>query len=146
MDSRKNTAKAYLNQVYRLEQRINSKLEQVMRLRSMSTRITVSYGSEPVSRTRNVSSMEETVLKIIMVEREIDRTIDAMLAQRKEIEQTIQLITDPDSRTLLELRYLAFKDWDAIAVNFRCSNSYVHRMHRRALMLIDAVLATKEAG
>ena len=146
MDSRMYAAKAYLNQVYRLEQRINSKLEQVMRLRSMSKRMTVSYGAEPVSRTRNVSSMEDAILKIMMVEREIDQTIDAMLAQRKEIEQTIQLITDPDSRTLLELRYLAFKDWDEIAVNFRCSISYAHRLHRRALLLIDAVLAAKEAG
>ena len=146
MNPRQNAAKAYLNQVYRLEQRINSKLEQVARLRSMAKHMTVSYGAEPVSRTRNVSSMEDAILKIMMVEREIDQTIDAMLAQRKEIETTIQLVTDPDSRTLLELRYLAFKEWEEIAVIFRCSSSYAHRMHRRALLLIDAILASKEAG
>ena len=53
------TAKEYLGQAYRLDQRINSKLQQIESLRSLTQRVTVAYGGEVVSHTRNVTSMPE---------------------------------------------------------------------------------------
>lgn len=50
-----------------LDQRINAKLEQIMQLRSLSQRYTVAFGGEHVSHTRNVSSMEDVVIKIVML-------------------------------------------------------------------------------
>ena len=50
MDKRM-TAKEYLEQAYRLDQRINAKLEQIMQLRSLSQRYTVAFGGEHVSHT-----------------------------------------------------------------------------------------------
>ena len=48
------TAKEYLSQAYRIDQRINAKLEQAERLRELSRRRTVAYGGERVSHSRNV--------------------------------------------------------------------------------------------
>ena len=50
MDKRM-TAKEYLEQAHRLDQRINAKLEQIMQLRSLSQRYTVAFGGEHVSHT-----------------------------------------------------------------------------------------------
>ena len=66
MDKRM-TAKEYLEQAHRLDQRIDTKLEQIMQLRSLSQRYTVAFGGEHVSHTRNVSSMEDVVIKIVML-------------------------------------------------------------------------------
>ena len=62
-------AKEFLSQAYRIDQRINAKLEQVAHLRALARRVTVSYGQEAVDRTRNVGSMEDTIHKIILAER-----------------------------------------------------------------------------
>ena len=47
------TAKEYLGQAYRLDQRINSKLQQVESLRSLTRKVTASYDGETVFHTRN---------------------------------------------------------------------------------------------
>ena len=49
------TAKEFLGQAYRLDQRINSKLQQIDSLRGLTQKVTQSYDNEVVSRTRNVS-------------------------------------------------------------------------------------------
>ena len=73
------TAKEYLSQAYRIDQRINAKLEQAERLRELSRRRTVAYGGERVSHSRNVHRMEDTVVRLIEAERALDREIDAFL-------------------------------------------------------------------
>ena len=102
-------AKEFLSQAYRIDQRINAKLEQVAHLRALARRVTVSYGQEAVDRTRNVGSMEDTIHKIIMAEKDVDAKIDLLLAKKAEIEGVIRLVADPNARLLLELRYLSFR-------------------------------------
>jgi len=43
------TAKNYLSQAYRIDQRINSKLEQVQSLRELATKATATLNDSPVS-------------------------------------------------------------------------------------------------
>ena len=62
------TAKEYLGQAYRLDQRINSKLQQVESLRSLTQKVTASYSGEPVLRTRNVTSLQDTILRLMEAE------------------------------------------------------------------------------
>ena len=78
------TAKEYLSQAYRIDQRINAKLEQAERLRELSRRRTVAYGGERVSHSRNVHHMEDTVVRLIEAERALDREIDAFLESSRK--------------------------------------------------------------
>ena len=123
------TAKEYLSQAYRIDQRINAKLEQVDRLRALSRKSTVSYGGERVSHTRNVASMEDT----------IDRFVDI----KREIQQTIDLVADADCRLLLEFRYLAMKRWIDVAGEMGICRAYANRLHEKALAMVDTVLRTR---
>ena len=66
------TAKEYLTQAYRIDQRINSKLEQVSSLRDLSTKATSTFSDVPPSGTRNVHRMEDVICKIVMLENEIN--------------------------------------------------------------------------
>lgn len=69
-------AKDYLSQVFRLDQRINSKLEQVSSLRDLATKATASIHAKRVSGTKQLSPMENAIVKLIDLKREVDCDID----------------------------------------------------------------------
>ena len=64
MEDRKMTATAFLSHAYKYHQCIDSKLEQIAVLRSLTQKITASYDSETVSRTRNVSAMQDSIFML----------------------------------------------------------------------------------
>ena len=79
------TAKEYLGQAYRLDQRINSKLQQIESLRSLTQRVTASYDGEVVSHTRNVSSLQDSIIHLMEAEDELNQEIDKLVALKKQI-------------------------------------------------------------
>ena len=127
------TAKEYLGQAYRLDQRINSKLDQVMSLRTLATKATSTLSDTPPSGTRNVHRMEDIIVKIIEMENEINRDIDNLVDLKREMVSVIKAVTDPEYQTILELRYLCFKSWEQIAVDMNYSIQHIYRLRDRAL-------------
>ena len=98
------TAKEYLSQAYRIDQRINAKLMRISELRALAQKCTVAYGGERVAHTRNVASLEDSVMKIMEAEKELDAQIDLLVDTKKEIESVIERVPDADCRLLLEMR------------------------------------------
>ena len=143
MNDKPLTAKEYLSQAYRLDQRINSKLEQVEKLRALTRRTTVSYDGERVSRTRNVSSMEDAIIRLMEAEHTLNREIDRFVDTKREIQQTIDLVADADCRVLLEFRYLCMKPWSDVAGAMEVSKPHAFTLHRRALDMVESVLRTR---
>lgn len=127
------TAKEYLGQAYRLDQRINSKLEQVMSLRDLTTRATATMSDMPGGGSRNVYRMQDIIGKIIDLEDEINQDIDALVDLKREMVATIKAVADPECQTLLELRYLCFKTWEQIAVDMQYSTRNIYKLHDRAI-------------
>ena len=130
------TAKEYLNQAYWLDRRINSKLEQLSALQDMATKTTSIMSDDVVSRTRNVHSMEDVIAKIIDMQAEINGDIDRLVDLKRDIMQVVKAVDNPELQTLLELRYLCFKDWPDIAYEMHCSESNVYKVHSRALQAV----------
>lgn len=130
------TAKAYLAQAYRIDQRINSKLEQLSSLRELSTKATATFSDVPHSGTRNVHRMEDIICKIVTLEDEINAEIDRLVDLKRDIHALIGEVQDPEYQTLLELRYLCFKTWEQIAVLMNYSTKYLFELHARALRSI----------
>ena len=83
------TAKDYLTQAYRIDQRINSKLEQVASLRELTTKATSTFSDVPPSGTRNVHRMEDVICKIVDLEEEINVEIDRLVDLKREIREVI---------------------------------------------------------
>ena len=127
------TAKEYLGQAYRLDQRINSKLEQVMSLRDLTTKATATMSDMPGGGSRNVYRMHDIIGKIIDLEDEINQDIDALVDLKREMVATIKAVADPECQTLLELRYLCFKTWEQIAVDMQYSTRNIYKLHDRAI-------------
>ncbi|NRY61496.1 DUF1492 domain-containing protein [Clostridium beijerinckii] len=127
------TSKEYLAQAYRIDQRINSKLEQIVSLRDLSTKATSTLSDSPPSGTRNVHSMEGIIVKMIDLEKEINHDIDTLVDLKREIMSIIKKINNPEQQTLLELRYLCFKTWEQIAVDMGYSSQHIFRLHDKIL-------------
>ena len=127
------TAKEYLGQAYRLDQRINSKLEQVMSLRDLATKATSTLSDVAPSGTRNVHRMEDIIVKIVDLENEINHDMDNLVDLKREMVSVIKAVTDPEYQTLLELRFLCFRTWEQIAVDMNYSIQHIYRLYDKAL-------------
>lgn len=133
------TAKEYLAQAYRIDQRINSKLEQVVSLRALATKATSTLSDTPPSGTRNLHSMEGIIVKMVDLEREINRDIDTLVDLKRDIMAIIKKINNPEQQTLLELRYLCYKTWEQIAVDMGYSIQNAYKVHDRAIESVAAI-------
>lgn len=131
------TAKEYLGQAYRIDQRINSKLEQVTSLRNLATKATSTLSDTPPSGTRNVHSMEDVIVKIIDMENEINADIDKLVDLKQEIIRVIKAVENQELHTLLELRYLCFKTWEEISVEMGYTIRHIYRLRDMALKKIN---------
>ncbi len=127
------TTKEYLSQAFSLDQRINCKLEQIARLRELAEKATQTLSDMPGSATRNPHRMEETIIKMIDLENEINDDIDKLIDIKRGITYLISVVTNPDEQILLELRYLCFKTWEQIAADTGYSIQNVYKLHSRAL-------------
>lgn len=125
--------KEYLAQAYRIDQRINSKLEQIVSLRELAAKATSTLTDTPSSGTRNIHSMEGIIVKMMELESEINYDIDVLVDLKKEIMSIIKKINNPEQQTLLELRYLCFKTWEQIAVDMGYSIQNAYKVHDKAL-------------
>ena len=127
------SAKEYLSQAMYIDQRINSKLEQVMTLRETATKATATLSDMPRSDSPNLQSMENTIVKIVDLENEINRDIDRLVDLKAEVRQLIAALENPEQQLILELRYLCFKHWSAIMEEMGISETSVYRIHGEAL-------------
>ena len=127
------STKDYLSQAYRIDQRINSKLEQVMSLRALLGKATGTLSGAPKAATPNPHSMEDTIAKMVDLENEINEDIDALVDLKAEIMRRIKRVENTEYQTILELRYLCFKRWEEIAVEMGYSLRRLYELHDCAL-------------
>jgi len=131
------TAKEYLSQAYRIDQRINSKLEQVATLRELAVKATSTLSDMPHNHMRNASSMENIICKIVGLEDEINTDIDRLVDLKREISGVINSVEKPEYHLLLELRYQNYKTWEEIAEMMDYSWRNIHYIHAKALKAVE---------
>lgn len=130
------TSKEYLSQAYRLDQRINSKLEQVESLNHLAAKVNTTLTGMPKNPNRAASTMADVVAKIIDLQQEINSDIDRLVDLKRELVTIIKAVANTEYQTLLELRYLCFKTWEQIAVEMNYTVRNVHLLHKEALQSV----------
>ena len=133
MNKQQTEMKEYLSQAFRIDQRIQSKMEQVASLNDLATRATATYSDMPGSETRNLHRMEDAILSIIELEAEINEDICKLVQTKKDIVHKIKAVQNTEYQTLLELRYLCFKTWEQIAVQMGYGIDNIYKMHHKAM-------------
>lgn len=139
-------AKEYLSQAFQLDQRINSKLEQVSMLRDLALKTTSVLQEDKVQSTKQQSPMENALVKLMSLEEEINDDIDWLIDLKRELTAFVAEIANPSHRLLLELRYLGGSTWDEVAAIMGYDVRWVYRLHRKALKEADEQLAKTSAG
>lgn len=133
-------AREYLSQAYRLDQRINSKLDQVQSLSELATKATSTLTGMPRNPNRATSTMADAVSKIIDLQAEINRDIDRLVDLKRDIVALVKSFDNTEFQTLLEKRYLCYMSWEQIAVDMNYSIHHLYKMHNLALDICDGIL------
>lgn len=136
-------AKEFFQRNYYLEQRVNSRLRRLSDLRQLAGRVTSSLSREPVSGSADVHKLDGTIAKIVDMEREINEDIDRLVGAKREAMAVIRQVEHPDQQLVLELRYLDFKSWPAIAEEMGLSPRWVQTLHERALAAVENIFSQK---
>ena len=110
-------ASVFLGQAFRLELQVQTKLQQIADLRALASHVTSFTGNEPVSHTRDVTGMQNTIAKILEEEESLNARIDRLVDAKREIREVIDCVEDVTLRLILEKRYLLFQQWDEIAID-----------------------------
>ena len=129
------TKKEFLNQYRNAEREIAIKLDEIVWLRAMATKVTQVLTPDKVKGGME-NRREESIAKIVDMEKEIGASIDNLKKIREQVECAINAIPDANQRDVLRLRYLNGKTWEQIAVQLEFSYQWVCKLHGRALQNI----------
>lgn len=132
--------KEYLEQAKYLDMRINSKVEQLSTLNDLATKCTVTLSDMPRNPNKGISNMEDTIVKIIDLQEEINRDIDQLVDLKREIMVVIKKISNVEYQTILENRYLSFMSWEQIAVEMKYSIQHIYRLRDRAHKVVEKIV------
>jgi len=133
------TPKQYLQQAYLLDEKINSRLRELKRLRELSECVSaLSYTSDKVQASRKKGSqVESNVIRIIELERTINDEIEQLLKLKEEIRTAINNVEDEREKLILRMRYLEYLSWETIADRLAYTKQRVHQLHGIALQRIN---------
>lgn len=140
METKEMTVKEYLSQAKFLDQRINSKIQQVAALNDLATKATSTLTGMPRNPNHATSTMEEAIAKIIDLQAEINSDIDTLVDLKRDLSATIKAVGNTEYQTVLEKRYLCFQSWEQIAVEMGYDLRWLYRIHGKALEEVKAIL------
>ena len=135
----------FLQQAYMLEQQIQTKLTQISALRSLAETMRSYTGNEPVSHSRNVTSLEDSVIKILEQEQELNNEIDRMVDLKREIQDVISEVKDLNYRLVLEKRHLCFESFPRIGEEMGHTDRWAQQKHYAALRVVQQILDRRAA-
>lgn len=118
---------------YRIDNRINSKLDQIAALNDLATRATSNISDMPGSPNRNIHKLEDAIVRIVDLQNEIGSDVNSLLEIKSQIVESIKQVTDPEGQVVLEERYLCYAKWEDIASELGYTVRQIFRVHDAAL-------------
>lgn len=128
------TAKEFLLRAWKIDQRIDRKIEERERLIAKLT----------AGRSASISGMPrggrfdwtDGVDAVIEMDAAINAEIKELCRVKREVNDAIDAVEDARYRSVLELRYRNYKTWAQIADDLGVDERHVYRMHGRALLRV----------
>ena len=129
------TAKEYLHQAYRLDNRIHSDIEEIGRLREMSTSISSPQLGDKVQSSRpSDAPFVKSIAKIVELQEKIDSEVELLVALKDQIRTVIENVPDTNEQMVLRYRYIHNMTWESIGEELYADSRTVRRWHGSALM------------
>ena len=131
------TALEFLNRPAMVEKRLNAALRKVELYKSLTERITVSFGGETVSRTRDMTANETAIIKLMeakdtvsTLKNEYEAIIDETVAVLSQLEEDY-------GDAILYMHYLKQMSFKAIGKELHLGHSQVYNHHDLAVSELE---------
>ena len=124
-----------LNNTYRLEQRINSEIEELERLKYISENISSAFpDGDKLQGGLKKDRLANLVVKIVDHQAKLEKRVNEYLSHLVGVEERIEKLENDDEKLVLRLRYINNKKWDEIAEIMNCTVSNIYKIHKRAII------------
>lgn len=133
-------AEEFLAQAYRLDQQIQSKVDQLHRIRACASGSGIQYGGVKVQSSGPDSRVEKAVLRIMEEEKLINDEIDRLVEIKHQIREVIDQVKDVTYRLILEKRSILFETWKKIGHDLNLSERWAQIIHREAMKAVQEIL------
>ncbi len=132
------TSREYFRQAYRLDQKIQSDIEEVTRLRTMAVSISAPVAGDKVQTGRpSEAPYARCVEKILLLEEKINSEIDVLVDLKEQLREVIAAVSDIDEQMVLRCRYIHNMTWEKIGSELNANARTVRRWHGAALMHVS---------
>jgi DNA-directed RNA polymerase specialized sigma24 family protein len=133
------TVKEYLNQAYKIDKQISSKLKKAEMLRkSLYGRgLTPSYDSSERSRSSSGDTLGKAIAAVMDAEQEADILIDQLVALRVKAGSMIDSISNEKQRNVLEHHYLRYQSDKQIAEELGYCRQHVNKLLNAGLEALE---------
>lgn len=137
----------YLERIKIMDAMIETKTEELERLRTLAEKTTASAGGERVQASGNQQKLEDCVIKIVQAQNEINASIDRFVDYKKEAMELIDHACDADCIRLLYKRYFSYMKWEEIAVDMNYTYQWISGgLHQRALSQVQKALDERSSS
>ena len=133
-------AEEFLSRAYRLDQQIQSKVDQLDRIRACACGSGLQYGDVKVQSSGPDSRVENAVIKILEEEQAINDEIDRLVEIKRQIREVINQVDDVTCRLLLEKRNLLFETWPKICMDMKIGLRWAQTRHKDAVAMVQGIL------
>ncbi len=127
------TAKEYLKQAYRLDQKINSDIAEATRLREILCSVSSpALGDRVQTSPTHEASFVRSIERIMALEATINREIDLYMNLKEQIRNVISQVQNTDEQMVLKYRYIHNWTWEQIAAKLHVDSRTIRRWHSKA--------------
>lgn len=136
-------AKDFLRQPKLLDIKINNKLAEKDRWKSIAFGISANNDSERVQSSGSKQKMADAVGRYVDIEKEIDAQIDKLIDTKKDVLSVIEQL-EPNEYDVAHKRYIQDMTFDEIAFAYKKSKSWATTIHGNALQSVQRILDERE--
>lgn len=140
------STKEWLQRYMNAKKELNRLIQVLVETRaSMSNIRAIEYSDMPKAPSVN-TDLSASMVKIEQMEERIERKRQEQIDILNEVTAVIGQVSDVDQRTVLTLRYLHGAGWNRISGDMDIPRRTVLRIHGRALISIEKILAELQIG
>lgn len=140
-------AEKYLGKIELLDSQINDRWEDLQRLYSMRTKMTTIFSMAPAHGSGSKSNVEDLTIKILQMEVELNRKIDAFIDYKADVMNLLEMLNDAKQSKLLHRIYFDYMDIEDIAYEMGKCTKTIEKRQNEALQAVAVLLADrKETG
>lgn len=127
--------KEYMMQVFKLEKEVEKLSQRLEYLKFQQTKPTSSQMGLGIQISSNITSAQDTTIKVLEAEEELNKAIEQLTKHEWEIVQAYAPLS-PRQKSIILWRYICRLPWKQVAKKANLSEMQVMRIHNASLEIL----------